>query len=210
MLTGQPCSSWQRLVAGQLTASRDFFCPSALSFYKASLAWNPYFPFSNDALKSNAWKIDPHPHPSALMPVSCWLSRAAFRSKKRKVSVRSVWRYRCLLMSGFQQGKKKTFSVVLQFGNLFLIISDCLSVRFFFHPSDCRFITMLSICCISDKVTSFSLSLTCFYVASTCLSHNRSSRASPLFAPVSSHFTTDVSSFNMARRHENTIDGQDV
>lgn len=116
-------------------------------------------------------------------------------------------------MSGFQRGVKenKTLSVVvLRFGNLFLIISECFSVRFFFNLSDCQFFTVLSICCISDKVTPFFLSLTCFYVASTCLSHNRSSRASPFFPPVSSRFTTDVSSFNMAQRHENTIDGQDV
>lgn len=43
MLTGRPCCSWQRPVASQLTVSWDISCPSALSFYRASVPWNLYF-----------------------------------------------------------------------------------------------------------------------------------------------------------------------
>lgn len=89
-----PCSSWQRRVAGQLTASRDFL----LSFkhYPFTKLLSPEIhtsPFSNDDLKSNAWKIDPSTpsHPATppqplllpLCPHACFrlAVRAAFRSK---------------------------------------------------------------------------------------------------------------------------------
>lgn len=64
-----PCTSWQRRVAGQLTASRDFL----LSFkhYPFTKLRSPEIhtsPFSNDDLKSSAWKIDPAAPPASPQP----------------------------------------------------------------------------------------------------------------------------------------------